>query len=194
MSQFEIYFTLGRQHILMIDAYDHLLFLVALCAGYVLLDWKKVLILVTAFTIGHSISLALAVFDVVSVDSKIIEFLIPLTIIVTAAANLLVEGQNKYSIKSIFNYLFALFFGLIHGLGFSYYLKSILSRSDSVVVPLLSFNLGIEVGQMVIVITFLLFSYLFISIFGLKRTIWNRVISSLTLVIALFLLYENRFW
>ncbi len=194
MSEFALYFELGREHILNIKAYDHLLFLVVLCAVYVLSDWKKVLILVTAFTIGHSISLALAVFDIVRIDSGIIEFLIPLTIALTALANIFIEKQKQFSIKNKVNYFIALFFGVIHGLGFSYYLKSILSKSDSVMTPLLSFNLGIELGQMIIVVVFLLLSYLFISIFGLNRKIWNLGISSITLCVALILLFENKFW
>src|ERR1700712_4906221 len=129
------YFKLG---------WHHIIHWVALSAIYTLKDWRQVLVLVTAFTIGHSITLALSVFNLIHVASKQIEFLIPCTIIATAIFNLF---QKKFTPKGIsVNYLLALFFGLIHGMGFANSLKSLLGRSHSIVVPLLGFNIGLEVG------------------------------------------------
>ena len=126
MSEFQLYFDLGKDHILdYANGYDHILFVVALCALYISRDWKKILILVTAFTIGHSITLALSTLKIVSVKAELIEFLIPLTIFITAVSNLFKNENNISDGPMQMNYIFATFFGLIHGLGFSNYLKSL---------------------------------------------------------------------
>lgn len=138
MNQFTLYFILGKDHILDYqNGYDHILFVVALCALYLLRDWKKVLILVTAFTIGHSVTLALSTLGVVSVDGALIEFLIPLTILLTAVSNLFTKEEVATAKRINVNYLFAAFFGLIHGLGFSNYLRELLGKSSNIVSPLL---------------------------------------------------------
>src|SRR5215211_4882222 len=150
MQDFWLYFQLGLEHILDWQGYDHMLFIAALCLRYLLKDWRKVLILVTAFTIGHSITLALSVLSYINIPSAWIEFLIPVTIVITALSNLFqpnTEPKRKFPLI----YFYALFFGLIHGLGFSNYLKSLLGRGTSVVSELLAFNLGLEAGQLIIV-------------------------------------------
>lgn len=194
MSQFGMYFDIGRAHILDWQAYDHILFLIALCAIYLLQDWKKVLILVTAFTIGHSITLALSTLDIVSVRSELIEFLIPVTIFITAVSNLLRKQSALTPANLNMNYFFGMFFGLIHGLGFSNYLKSILGREDSIVTPLLSFNLGLELGQIIIVLVFMTISFVFVNLFSVARRDWNLVISSAVAGISLMLMMETKFW
>lgn len=194
MSQFWIYFELGREHILDINGYDHILFVIALCSIYLIQDWKKVLILVTAFTIGHSITLALSTLDLVSFRSDVIEFLIPCTIFISAVSNLLRKQSTLTPAKLSTNYFFALFFGLIHGLGFSNYLKSILGREDSIVTPLLSFNLGLELGQIIIVAFFMVISFVFVSIFNVARRDWNLIISSAVAGIAITIMLETKFW
>jgi hypothetical protein len=194
MSQFAIYFELGREHILDLYGYDHILFVVALCAIYVIQDWKKVLILITAFTIGHSITLALSTLEIVSFRSDIIEFLIPCTIFITAFVNMLRKQSAITPAKFNTNYFFALFFGLIHGLGFSNYLKSILGREDSIVTPLLSFNLGLELGQIIIVAFCMVISFVFVNIFNVARRDWNLIISSAVAGIAITLMLETKFW
>ncbi|MFN7599768.1 MAG: HupE/UreJ family protein, partial [Bacteroidota bacterium] len=144
MNQFSLYFSLGRDHILdYANGYDHILFVLALCSVYVIRDWKKILILVTAFTIGHSITLALATMQIISVDTGLIEWLIPITILITAVNNLFkkVEAVSRDTIQ--INYVFALFFGLIHGMGFSNYLRAILGKDHSIITQLLAFNLGL---------------------------------------------------
>lgn len=195
MSEFNIYYQLGMEHILDIAGYDHILFVVALAALYQLEEWKKVLILVTAFTIGHSITLALATFRVISPDMALIEFLIPLTILVTSLSNLFTKEGNRYASRKIsINYLFAGVFGLIHGMGFSNYLRSLLGKDSTIVKQLFAFNIGLEVGQIIIVGIFLFGSFLFVSVFGVDRRDWKLIISSAVGGIALTLMLENIYW
>ena len=195
MSEFQLYFNLGKDHILdILNGYDHILFIVALCALYLLRDWKKVLILVTAFTIGHSVTLALSVLHIVNVKAEWIEFLIPLTIFITAVSNIFKNEENLDNRLLQINYFYALFFGLIHGLGFSYYLRSILGRGRNIVPQLFAFNIGLELGQIIIVVVFLVVSFLFIEVFGVARRDWKLIISSTIAGMALILMKENVFW
>lgn len=194
MSEFGIYFDLGMEHILDVEGYDHILFIIALCAIYILRDWKQVLILVTAFTIGHSITLALATLRIVNFDSAVIEFLIPVTILATALANIFKTERTLQTSKIQTNYFLALFFGLIHGLGFSNFLRSMLGKDNNIVSPLLAFNIGLEVGQIIIVAVFLLISFILVDIFGVKRRDWRLIISSAVGGIALMLMMETKFW
>lgn len=176
MQDFPLYFQLGWKHILDWQGYDHILFVMVLCGTYTLTDWKKVLILVTAFTVGHSITLALSVFNVIAIRTPLIEFLIPVTILITAISNILVKRQKPKGQK--FKYTMALFFGLIHGLGFSSYLKSLLGKSNSITAELLGFNVGLEFGQILIVIGVLILSFILIWIVKIKRWDWNFFLSS----------------
>lgn len=192
MSSFELYFKLGLQHILDINGFDHILFVLALCAVYVARDWKKILILVTAFTIGHSLTLALATFNVLQFRSEVIEFLIPVTIAITALTTIFKPKPSTGRGVQL-NYLYAVFFGLIHGLGFSNYLKELLGKEASVWQPLLAFNLGLEAGQIVIVAAFLLATSL-VNLAGVNRKEWTLVVSSFVLGVACMLLLETKFW
>ena len=176
MQDFSLYFELGWQHILDWQGYDHILFILALCGIYTTSDWKKVLILVTAFTVGHSITLALSVLNFISINTALIEFLIPLTILITAVSNLINKRQKPKSIK--LKYFLALCFGLIHGLGFSNYLKSLLGKTTSIVWELLAFNIGLEFGQILIVFGALLVSFVLVSIVKIKRWDWTFFLSS----------------
>jgi hydrogenase/urease accessory protein HupE len=168
MQDFWLYFQLGRDHIADWRGYDHILFVTALCLRYLLKDWKKVLVLVTAFTIGHSITLALSVLNYVSISVKWVEFLISVTIVVTAISNV---WQKDFHFKTKFPliYFFALFFGLIHGLGFSNYLKSLLGHETNIVGELFAFNIGLEFGQILIVMCVLVISWICISLFKFSR-------------------------
>jgi hydrogenase/urease accessory protein HupE len=168
MNDFGLYFELGYQHIADLRGIDHILFVMALCLRYQFEDWRKILVLVTAFTIGHSITLAMSVFNLLDYPVKWIEFLIPVTIMVTAISNVFVK---KFVYKTRFPviYFFALFFGLIHGLGFSNYLKSLLGTNTNIVSQLLAFNLGLEVGQLLIVSCVLLISFIFVTILKCNR-------------------------
>ncbi|WPP53439.1 HupE/UreJ family protein [Catalinimonas niigatensis] len=194
MSTFSLYFNLGLTHILDINGYDHILFVVALCAVYVLGDWKKVLIIVTAFTIGHSITLALSTLDILTINPALIEFLIPVTIFITALSNIFRKQRllDKQGVQ--LNYAFALFFGLIHGMGFSNYLRSLLGRDESIVMQLLAFNIGLEIGQIIIVAIFLVLSFIVVNIVQVARRDWRIVISSAIAGIALSLMLDTQFW
>jgi hypothetical protein len=189
MQDFPLYFELGWQHILDWKGYDHILFVMVLCGTYLLSDWRKVLILVTAFTVGHSVTLALSVFKLIHINTPIIEFLIPVTILITASSNIL-AGKSKPKGMQL-KYIFALFFGLIHGLGFSNYLNSLLGKSSSIVAELFAFNIGLEVGQIVIVISILLFSFILLNIFKVKRWDWNFFLSSAIFGISLIMAAER---
>ena len=191
MSIFELYFTLGFQHIADIRGYDHILFILVLCAVYNLREWKRVLILVTAFTVGHSLTLALATLDLFRVNSDLVEFLIPLTIFITALANVLTRKSSYSSSLHTMKYAAALFFGLIHGLGFSNYLRSLLGSETGLFVPLLSFNVGLEVGQILIVLTLLLLTLLVADILKFPRREWNVLLSGAGLGVSLILMIER---
>ena len=192
MSEFQLYFTLGQEHILDYkNGYDHILFVLALCAVYLVRDWKKILILVTAFTFGHSITLALATLSIVSVNADVIEFLIPLTIFITAVSNLFKKEELRNSKGIQLNYVFALFFGLIHGLGFSNYLRALLGKDRSILSQLLAFNLGLEFGQIIVVAIFLVIAFLLVDLLTISRRDWKMVLSSAIAGIALILMKER---
>jgi len=194
MSEFGLYFELGLEHILDFRGYDHIMFVIALCAIYIARDWVKVLILVTAFTIGHSITLALATLQIISVDNDLIEFLIPLTIFLTAFSNLFMRTDTIQRSKIQTNYILALFFGLIHGMGFSNYLRSLLGKDESIVTQLLAFNIGLEVGQIIIVGSFMVCSFILTGIFGVNRRDWKLIVSSAVMGISLIMIIEAKYW
>jgi len=194
MSEFLLYLELGFDHILDVNGYDHILFIIALCAIYVLSDWKKVLILVTAFTVGHSVTLALSTLNVINFRTDIIEFLIPVTIFITAFTNLFKKERPYGPPKIQINYFLASIFGLIHGLGFSNYLKALLGKDKTIVSQLLAFNIGLELGQIIIVVIFLIISLILVDIFGVKRRDWRMIISSAVAGIALTIMLETKFW
>ena len=185
MQDFNIYFNIGTGHILTLEALDHLLFIAALCLRYMLKDWKKVAVLVTAFTIGHSITLALSALGYIQFATRWIEFLIPLTIVVTAVNNLM-QRKNRIEHPSRLPliYFFALFFGLIHGLAFASNLLSLLGK-DSLLVPLVAFNLGIETAQLLVVAVILGISWMVVQLLRIRQTWWLYVSSAVILVLSL---------
>lgn len=194
-SQFSAFFTLGLQHITDPNGYDHIVFIIALCAIYKLSEWRKVAILVTAFTIGHSITLALAALNIVTPQYKLVEKLIPITICLTALYNVLkrenVDSTNKMFSKVLtINYLLALGFGLIHGLGFSNYFRELLGAEVDVVQPLFAFNVGIEAGQLSIVGVILVASFLAFNVFQISQKSWTQFISGAAFGIAVTLLLK----
>ncbi len=190
MNEFVLYLKIGFQHIVDLKGMDHLLFVIALCVRYQFSDWKKLLVLVTAFTIGHTITLILSVFDLINYSMNWIEFLIPVTIVITSISNVFVK---KFVFKEKFPsiYFFALFFGLIHGLGFSNYLKSLLGKGESVIFQLLSFNIGLEFGQFLIVLFILLITFILISLFKINRREYMLFISAVTFALALQMAIER---
>ncbi|AKP51692.1 HupE/UreJ family protein [Cyclobacterium amurskyense] len=193
MNQFQLYFNLGIQHILDLKGFDHILFVLALAVVYMIKDWGRILVLVTAFTIGHSLTLALATLKVIQINTDLVEFLIPVTIAITALSNIFKPKSSSGKGIQI-NYLFALCFGLIHGLGFSNYLTSLLGKEQSIFTPLLAFNIGLEIGQVVIVVLFLLTSTLITGIFRINRKEWVLVISSMIFGMAIMILLDSVYW
>jgi len=191
MSVFEMYLKLGIEHIADFKGYDHILFLVALTAVYPVNEWKKLLILITAFTIGHTLTLALATLELVRVPGEIIEFLIPITIVFTAFMNLFQKSEKTVGGNHVLKYGATAFFGLIHGLGFSNYLHSLLGKEDKLLMPLFSFNLGVEVGQIAVVLAIVAMGLLFVELIGVKRREWNLVLSGAALGIALVMAAER---
>ncbi len=185
MSDFQLYLLTGFEHISDLKGYDHILFIMALCAVYQLAEWRRLLILVTAFTIGHSVTLALATLEIIKVNSAFIEFLIPITILFTCFLNFFRKEKVK---KDLLRYLFAAFFGLIHGLGFSNFLIALLGKEESITVPLLAFNVGLEIGQLLIVGVTLLVSFILIAIFRVKVRDWNLILSGAVAGISITLI------
>jgi hypothetical protein len=194
VSIFELYLKLGIDHIADLQGYDHILFIISLAIVYPLRMWKKLLILITAFTIGHSLTLLLATLDLIKIPTALIEFLIPVTIFITALGNTFQKSNKFYTSSHRFKYAAALFFGLIHGMGFSNYLRSLLSEEENLLVPLLSFNLGIELGQILIVVVITGLTIFFVDILNVKRRDWILIFSGAAMGISLILALERIPW
>lgn len=188
---FSDYFKLGLDHILDPNGYDHILFVTVLCALYEPKQWKKILILVTAFTIGHSLTLALSALDIVQINPTLIEYLIPITIILTGIFNILSVKKNIENQNVMFNYLLALGFGLIHGLGFSNYFKAILGKEENILQPLFAFNVGVEVGQIFIVAIVMVLGFMLMHLLKLPKKYWTIGISIIAIGVAGYLLTQR---
>jgi len=201
MSVFQTYLTLGFYHIISWQATDHLTFLLALCAPYALADWRRVLALITSFTVGHSLTLALATLGVVAVNAPLVEALIPVTIMGAALVNMGRAGPSlarpaarpkpASALWNVSN-LLALSFGLIHGLGFSNYLRALLGAARRPVLELLAFNVGVEMGQVLVVSVILLLGLLLTRILGVGRRDWLLTVSGAALGVAALLLAQMR--
>lgn len=193
MNDFIFYFKMGLFHVLDFKAYDHILFLIVLAVVYQFKQWTKVLWLITLFTIGHSITLALSVYGILNVRADLIEFLIPLTIFITGLMNVLTAKKASVG-KENQNLFFALFFGLIHGLGFSNYFKIMIGKTSDKFLPLVEFALGVEVAQIIIVLGILLIGALVQSIFNVNRRDWILIMSSIVIGFALQMMFDRVFW
>ena len=194
MSEFLNYLSLGFSHIIALSGRDHILFIIALCAIYEVADWKKILLLVTAFTLGHSITLALATLNVIRYNKDLIELLIPVTIVFTCVLNVNIDpkqlnGRNNKAI--LMRYPIAMVFGLIHGMGFSSFLKSMLGKDQGIIIQLLAFNIGLEFGQILIVSAILFFSLLCLDILKVKRNSWILITSGITAGMALEIIFKQ---
>ncbi len=194
MHPFNFYLQLGFEHISNLAGYDHILFLIVLCAVYRIQQWKNILVLVTAFTIGHSVTLALASLDILTIPSRYIKFLIPATIFITAFSNVIAKNSLEAPKKMGRNYLMALFFGFIHGMDFSNYFKALLMDSSSIFTPLLGFNLGIELGQLLVVFFIVGIAFLFLDLIKVKHRDWTVFISGAAAGLSLMSMLENKFW
>lgn len=195
MNEFWLYFKIGLHHVLDWKAYDHVLFLIALMVPYMFKDWKKVLLLVSLFTVGHTLALMLSVFGVVTVKANIVEFLIPITILLTAAFHLFTAGKTSKKQGISFEGIITLFFGLIHGLGFSNYFKTILpGTATDKVLPLLEFALGIEVAQLIVVFVVLIIAYIVQTFFRFSKRDWALVVSAFIIGVVLPMIVESEIW
>lgn len=190
MTEFELYLKLGFQHIIDIRGYDHMLFLLALSASYTVKELRSVIILITSFTIGHSVSLALSTLHYILIPAKIIEFLIPVTIFITALQNFFPRTERQAKL----HYGFSLLFGLVHGMGFSNYLKVLLGAETSIIQPLFAFNIGLEIGQLLIMSIYFIFLYIYTRFVHQKHVYWKMTLSAFAGIIAIFLMIQTRFW
>ena len=191
MSLFRMYFELGIHHIIDLRGYDHILFIVTLSAVYLLRQWRHVLILVTAFTIGHSVTLALATLNIIHISTVLVEILIPVTILITSIFNITYKPLEISHKFHIIKYFTALFFGLIHGLGFSSYLRGLLGDETAIIKPLFAFNIGLEFGQIIIVSVIMLLSYIFVIKGKALQREWNLVTSGAGLGVSIILIIER---
>lgn len=195
MSEFWIYFNTGLRHVLDINAYDHVLFLIALTIPYAFKDWQRVLLLVTLFTVGHTMALLLSVYGFVQIKVNLVEFLIPITILITAVFHLFTAGKNSKKESISFIAVVTLFFGIIHGLGFSNYFNTILPGNASAkLVPLLEFALGIETAQVIVVLIVLILSYIVQTIFRFSKRDWTLVMSAFVIGVVIPMVIESEIW
>ncbi|MES2241016.1 MAG: HupE/UreJ family protein [Bacteroidota bacterium] len=195
MSQFLIYFQLGLKHILNIYSYDHILFLIALAIPLAFKDWKRILLLISSFTIGHTIALLLSIYGIIAVKVTVVELLIPITILIVSLFHLFTAGKSakKESVNLVF--FITLFFGIIHGLGFSNYFKSIHHGTvTSKLLAILEFALGIEAGQLAVVLVFLILAYIVQTVFRFSKRDWTLVMSALIIGVVLPIIIGNEIW
>lgn len=189
MQDFSLYYQIGWDHIISDFALDHLLFILVLGVIFSLKDYKKLLILITAFTIGHSVTLVLSSLEVLKINVNLIEFLIPCTIAITAISNFIFINQPKKEIVS--HYLFALFFGLVHGLGFANTIKVMLSSEQDLLLPLFGFNIGIEFAQIFTIFIALLVLEFIIKFTKITKKMVILFVSAIVLAFALFMMWER---
>lgn len=194
MEDFLFYIKLGLNHVLDFGAYDHILFLSALAIPFTFKSWKKVVLLATVFTITHCLSLMLSVYEIVVVDVSLIEFLIPVTIFLTAIFNILYHSMLQAHKTIVLHILATAFFGLVHGFGFSNYFKMLVSGEEEKVMPLIGFAGGIELSQILIVLFVLIIAYLVQHILKVKQSYFIWVTSILVLLITIPLLYQTFPW
>lgn len=195
MQEFWIFFKIGLNHVLDIQGYDHVLFLIALTVPYAFKDWTRILILVSIFTLGHTLALLLSVFNVIVVKANIVEFIIPITILITAYYNLFTAGKTSKNSNITFIGFVTLFFGIIHGLGFSNYFKTILSGEALDKLPnLLEFALGIEVAQIIVVIAVLILSFIFQTLFRFNKRDFTLTMSAFVIGVVIPLIIDSPIW
>lgn len=195
MSEFWLYFNIGLKHVLNINAYDHVLFLIALTVPYAFKDWKRLLLLISLFTIGHSLALLLSVFGIIYIKVNLVEFVIPITILIVALFNLFTAGKNNKNESISLIAIITLFFGIIHGLGFSNYFKTILpGNATDKLLPLSEFALGIETAQIIVVFVILILSYIVQTFFRFSKRDWTLVMSSFIIGVIVPLIIQNPIW
>jgi len=193
MSTFILYLKLGYRHILDLYGIEHMLFIIALVAIYLLRDWKKVLLLFLFYLIGHSLSLSLSVFRIINPDPKIIDYLVSFTIFIAAASNLFRSEKSTITRRPT-KFIFATLFGVIQGFGLANYFTNIIHLNRKITLPLIAFNIGIELGYLLVIFLYLIISWIFVNNLGVSKKVWYLVISSAIAGIALTFMYESRYW
>lgn len=191
MNEFWFYFQLGLQHVLDLDGYDHILFLLALTVPYTFKDWKRILWLVTVFTLGHTLSLVLSAFGVVRINPAYVEFLIPITILVTAVYHIFTAGKGPKKENMGLGFFVTLFFGIIHGLGFSNYFNMMMEGRKDIILPLVEFALGVEVAQVIIVLLVMVLGFICKSLFRFNKRDWVMVACSVAVGLVIPMLRET---
>ncbi len=191
MQEFWFYVQLGLDHVLDFSAYDHILFLTALALPFTFKNWTNVVWLATIFTVTHCLSLGLSAFEIITVDVSLIEFLIPVTILFTALYNILKLRNQTIHKSMIWHSVATVFFGLVHGFGFSNYFKMLVADMDEKARPLLGFAIGIELSQVIIVLLVLIFAYLCQSVLKIKQAVFITVASTIIILITIPLLYKT---
>lgn len=195
MSEFWLYFNIGLKHVLDINAYDHVLFLIALTVPYAFKDWKRLLLLITLFTVGHTVALFLSVFGIVYIKVNLVEFIIPITILIVALFNLFTAGKNSKNESISLIAIVTLFFGIIHGLGFSNYFKTILpGNATDKLLPLSEFALGIETAQIIVVFIVLILSYIVQTVFRFSKRDWTLTMSAFIIGVVIPLIIQSPIW
>lgn len=191
LDDFLFYVQYGVNHVLDINGYDHILFLMVLTVPYVFKDWKRVLVLVSLFTLGHTLSLVLAAYDIVKINGALVELLIPITILIMAVFNVFTAGKTQQKGVGVL-LLSALFFGIIHGLGFAREFHLLVGNSNNKLLPLIEFALGIEIAQVIIVFVVLFFSYVMQTVFRFSKRDWVLVLSSIVIGLVIPMILENE--
>jgi hypothetical protein len=195
MQEFWLYFEMGLRHVLDINAYDHVLFLIGLTVPYSFNEWKKLFILVSLFTIGHTLALVLSVFNILYIRENIVEFVIPITILIVALYNLFTAGKNNKTESISLIVIITLFFGIIHGLGFSNYFKTILpGGATDKLLPLSEFALGIEAAQIIVVFIVLILSYIVQTVFRFNKRDWTLVMSAFIIGVVVPMIIHSPIW
>ena len=194
MDQLLFYIKEGFYHVLDWRAYDHILFLIVLCVVYTFDSLKRVFLLISLFTIGHTFSLILATYGVLTVKASVVEFLIPITIFITALINIILVKKSTRNSDVNINLFVALFFGLIHGLGFSRGFKMLVGKDDNMFLSLVEFALGIELAQLIVTFIILLLGFLFCSLLRFSRRDWVLVSSAIVIGLVIPMLLNSKFW
>jgi len=191
LDSFLKFLELGLYHIVNLKSYDHILFLVVLTIPYLFKDWKRLLLLVSSFTLGHTLSLLLGVYDIVNLNVNVTEWLIPFTIIVMALYNIFTSGKSSKYSNPIVLFSVVLFFGFIHGLGFANAFESLVRPNESTLLSVLEFALGIELGQFIIVFCVLFFGFVGQTIFRFSVRDWVMVLSAVVIGLMLPLIVNS---
>ncbi len=195
MTEFWIYFNIGLKHVLDVFAYDHILFLLVLTVPYDFKDWKRILLLVSLFTLGHSLALLLSVFNIIILKVNVVELLIPLTILITAVYNLITSGKSSKKDSITFIAIITVFFGIVHGLGFANYFNGILDgKPTDKFIPLTEFALGIECSQIIVVIIALLLSFMVQTLFKFSKRDWTLTMSAFIVGVVIPMIIQSEIW